>query len=544
MRRPMKTPDDAPTSETPLRRTITAPLLFLFILGDVLGAGVYALIGELARRVGGMVWLPLLVALGMAMLTAASYAELVTRHPRAGGAAVFAQEAFGQPLLSFLVGFCMLAAGVTSAAGLARAFAGDYLGAFLPAPPLPMALLFLGLVAALNARGIRESLGANVLMTVTELGGLLLIVGLGAWVLARGEGVPARVLEPPEGTSVASAVLGAALLAFYSFVGFETSANLAEEVRDVRRVYPRALFGALLTAGGVYGLVALAASTAVAPERLAASSGPLLEVVKVAGGVPPRLFAVVALVAVANGGLLTMIMASRLAYGMAEQGLLPAVFRRVLPGRRTPWVAILVTTLGAMGARGDRTAHGPGGDGGAAVAVRLPEHQRGGARPAPPARRARALPHLARSAPACPGELRRAADAAERGHLAPGGRTAGARRRAVPADPLASALKAHRGIAPPWCRCPRIERPATCISPRPRHFRPEPRPYASGFGPSSGITSTASHGKRVKCGCPSNILAAASCDGARTTTKTVSSLTTSVTPSAEVRLVGPSGPPS
>ena len=349
MRRSMTTPDDAPGSETALRRTITAPLLFLFILGDVLGAGVYALIGELARRVGGMVWLPLLVALGMALLTAASYAELVTRHPRAGGAAVFAQEAFGQPLLSFLVGFCMLAAGVTSAAGLARAFAGDYLGALLPVPPLPTALLFLGLVAALNARGIQESLGANVLMTVMELGGLLLIVGLGAWVLARGEGVPARVLESPEGASVAGAVLGAALLAFYSFVGFETSANLAEEVRDVRRVYPRALFGALLTAGGVYGLVAVAASTAVAPERLAASSGPLLEVVKVAGGVPPRLFAVVALVAVANGGLLTMIMASRLAYGMAEQGLLPAVFRRVLPGRRTPWVAIGVTTLGAMG---------------------------------------------------------------------------------------------------------------------------------------------------------------------------------------------------
>ncbi|MET0404973.1 MAG: APC family permease [Cystobacter sp.] len=338
-----------PTSDTALNRGITGPLLYLFILGDVLGAGVYALIGKLSRQVGGMVWLPLLVALGMAMLTAASYAELVTRHPRAGGAAVFAERAFGHPLLSFLVGFCMLAAGVTSAAGLSLAFAGDYLAALVQVPALPTALVFLALIAALNARGIQESLGANVLMTVVELAGLLLIVGLGAWVVWRGEGAPGRVLELPEGSSAGSAVLGAALIAFYSFVGFETSANMAEEVRDVRRVYPRALFGALLTAGAVYVLVALAATATVEPGRLAESSGPLLEVVRIAGGVPPRLFAGVALIAVANGALLTMIMSSRLTYGMAEQGLLPAVLGRVLPGRRTPWVAILATTGLAMG---------------------------------------------------------------------------------------------------------------------------------------------------------------------------------------------------
>ncbi|OJH36231.1 APC family permease [Cystobacter ferrugineus] len=342
------TASNASSSDTRLKRGITGALLYLFILGDVLGAGVYALIGKLAQGVGGMVWLPLLVALGMAMLTAASYAELVTRYPKAGGSAVFAERAFGHPVISFLVGFCMLAAGVTSAAGLSLAFAGDYLGAFIDVPRLPMALVFLTLVAALNARGIKESLGANVVMTVTEISGLLLVVLLGAWVLGRGEGDPGRVWALPEGASAGGAVLGAALIAFYSFVGFETSANLAEEVREVRRVYPRALFGALLTAGAVYVLVALAAVVAVEPERLAASSGPLLEVVEVAGGVPPRLFAGVALIAVANGGLLTMIMASRLTYGMAEQGLLPAVLGRVLPGRRTPWVAILATTLMAM----------------------------------------------------------------------------------------------------------------------------------------------------------------------------------------------------
>ncbi|RXR26058.1 APC family permease [Oerskovia turbata] len=334
---------------TPLNRSVGGRLLYVFILGDVLGAGVYALVGEMAGKVGGAVWLPLLVALGLSLLTAGSYAELVTKYPAAGGAAVFAERAFKVPIVSFLVGFCMLAAGVTSAAGLSLAFAGDYFGSFVDLPVVPVALVFLLLVAALNARGIQESLRANVAMTAIELSGLLLIVVLAAVVLTRGDASPGRALEFTQGTTPALAVLSASLIAYYSFVGFETSANLAEEVKDVRRVYPRALFGALITAGVVYVAVGVAAVAVAPPEQLAGSTGPLLEVVKVADVVPERVFAVVALVAVANGALLTMIMASRLTYGMARQGLLPAGLARVLPGRRTPWVAIVATTVVAMG---------------------------------------------------------------------------------------------------------------------------------------------------------------------------------------------------
>ena len=334
---------------TALRRAVSGKLLYVFILGDVLGAGIYALVGEIAGEAGGAIWVPMLVALVLAVLTAASYAELVTKYPRAGGSAVFAERAFGRPVVSFLVGYCMLAAGVTSAAGLSLAFAGDYLAVFLDVPAVPAALVFLLLVALLNARGIQESVRANVVMTVIEVSGLLLVVVLGAVVFGRGNGDASRVVQFPEGVSAGSAVLAAAILAYYSFVGFETSANVAEEVRDVRRVYPRALFGALLTAGVVYVLVGLVASVVLPAEDLAGSSGPLLAVVQATGiGVPAELFSAIALVAVANGALLTMIMASRMAFGMAEQRLLPPVLGRVLPGRRTPWVAIAVTTVVAM----------------------------------------------------------------------------------------------------------------------------------------------------------------------------------------------------
>lgn len=336
-------------SDTRLKRGITGPLLFAFILGDVLGAGIYALMGVLAAEVGGMLWAPLLVALLLALLTAGSYAELVTKYPRAGGAAVFAERAFRSPLVSFLVGFCMLAAGVVSAAGLAIAFAGDYFTTFVDLPAPLVAIVFLAVVGALNARGIRESMGANLVMTLIELSGLVIVIVVVAMLLAGGGGDPGRVVELPTDAALPTAVLGGAIIAYYSFVGFETSANVIEEVRNPRKSYPRALFGSLITAGVVYVLVGLASATALPPEDLVDSSGPLLDVVAAAGvGVPAWLFSLIALVAVANGALLTMIMASRLTYGMSEQELLPGVLGRVLPNRRTPWVAILTTTLIAM----------------------------------------------------------------------------------------------------------------------------------------------------------------------------------------------------
>jgi amino acid transporter len=262
---------------------------------------------------------------------------------------VFAERAFHSPIVSFVVGFSMLAAGVTSAAGLAIAFAGDYLGTFFDLPTIPVAIVFLAIVAALNARGVRESLGANLVMTAIELSGLVIVIVVVGIFLGRGGGDLSRVTAAPEGTPVALAVLSGAVIAYYSFVGFETSANMIEEVRQPRRTYPRALFGALFTAGAVYVLVGLASAAALPAGELQESSGPLLAVVEATGvSVPSWLFSLIALVAVANGALLTMIMVSRLTYGMAEQRLLPDALARVLPRRKTPWVAILTTTLAAM----------------------------------------------------------------------------------------------------------------------------------------------------------------------------------------------------
>jgi len=170
-----------------------------------------------------------------------------------------------------------------------------------------------------------------------------------AVMLGRGGGDVSRVGQFPDGAVLALAILSGAIVAYYSFVGFETSANVAEEIREPSTVYPVALFGALITAGIVYVLVGVASATALPPSELSESSGPLLAVVAASGiGVPDWVFSAIALVAVANGALLTMIMSSRLSYGMAEHGLLSAALSTVLPQRRTPWVSIVATTAVAI----------------------------------------------------------------------------------------------------------------------------------------------------------------------------------------------------
>lgn len=344
-----------------LKRSIGRTVLLLFVVGDILGAGIYALTGTVAAEVGGAIWLPFLLAFVLAALTATAYAELVARYPRAAGAALYANRAFRRPFLTFLVAFAVMMSGITSASAAARAFGGDYLAELLPfgVPTLVAAWVFLGLITLVNVLGVSESVRVNVVLTLIEATGLLVIIGIGVVALVRGEGDPGRALELNTEGAAWMGVLGGAALAFYALLGFEDSVNLAEEARHPRRDYPRALFGGLAIAGAIYLAVAFTASMLVETDVLVGSTGPLLEVVKVAGLVfPTWLFALIALLAVMNTALINMMMASRLVYGMARERIIPALFGRVQARRRTPVVAIAFTvvlalTLTATGDLGD-----------------------------------------------------------------------------------------------------------------------------------------------------------------------------------------------
>jgi APA family basic amino acid/polyamine antiporter len=340
-----------PPADPPLERAISRNMLLVLVVGDVLGAGIYALVGRVGGRVGGAIWAAFVLALALAMLTAFAYAELVTKYPQAAGAALYVNKAWRRPFVTFLVAFAVMCSGLTSAATLSRAFGGDYLAAFFDTPTTLVGLIFIVFIALVNFRGISESVRLNVVLTSIELGGLLLVVLAGvAAILDGGPSIDAgRVLEFEEGEPILAALMGGAGLAFFALIGFEDSVNMAEETRDPAGDYPRALFGGLLIAGTIYLLVTTVASIVVPTDRLAASDGPLLEVVRTdPWNLPTKLFSAIALCALANGALINMIMASRIVYGMAREGILPARLGFVHRRQRTPLVAIVATTAIAM----------------------------------------------------------------------------------------------------------------------------------------------------------------------------------------------------
>jgi APA family basic amino acid/polyamine antiporter len=331
---------------TLLRPTITRTMLTFFVIGDVLGAGIYALVGEVSGEVGGAIWSAFLLAGILAAFTATAYAELVTKYPQAAGAALYTHKAYKRPFLTFMVAFAVMSSGVSSAATLATAFGGDYLSVFVELPTLLVGVAFLAVLAAINFRGIKESVTLNLGLTTIELTGLVLVIAIGAVFLLDGGGDPGRALEWTSGEAVPLAIVSGASLAFFALIGFEDSVNVAEETKDPSRVFPRALFLGLSVALAIYLLVTLIAGMAVPTGRLSGSDGPLLEVVQLGPlAMNTKVFSAIALFALTNGALINLVMASRLIYGMARQGIVPRFMGRIHPGRRTPWVAIIFTAV-------------------------------------------------------------------------------------------------------------------------------------------------------------------------------------------------------
>ncbi|MBJ8342113.1 APC family permease [Antrihabitans sp. YC3-6] len=344
------------TEEPTLKRVMGPGLLLLFIVGDILGTGIYSLTGKVANEVGGVVWLPFLVAFTVALITAFSYLELVTKYPQAAGAALYTHKAFGIQFITFMVAFAVMSSGITSASTASRAFAANFSSAFeldlkTGVWITVIGLLFMSAVAAINFRGVGESVKLNVLLTCVELSGLLIIVFIGMWALGVGDGDFGRVTEFDTGDRTAlGGVIAATTLAFFAMVGFEDSVNMAEECKHPSKIFPKVLLIGLITTGIIYILVSITAVALVPPDQLGEGDTPLIKVVEAgAPSFPTDIFAYISMFAVANSALINMLMASRLLYGMARQGVIPKALGKVHPTRRTPYVAIVFTTLLAFG---------------------------------------------------------------------------------------------------------------------------------------------------------------------------------------------------
>ena len=339
-------------AEPSLHRVMGPWLLLLFIVGDILGTGIYALTGQVAKQVGGVVWLPFVIAFVVALVTAFSYLELVTKYPKAAGAALYTHKAFGIHFITFIVAFAVMCSGITSASTASRAFAANMsnaMGLNLSGFGITVTgLAFMAIIAAVNFRGVGESVKANVVLTCVELTGLLIIIVIGLWAIGLGQGDVSHVIQFRSGTDGGMfwPVIAATTLAFFAMVGFEDSVNMAEECKDPTRHFPKVLLAGLAITGGIYVLVSISAITLVAPEQLGEGETPLLKVVQQgAPNFPLWIFGFITMFAVANTALINMLMASRLVYGMSREHVLPPALGKVHKTRRTPYIAIGFTTL-------------------------------------------------------------------------------------------------------------------------------------------------------------------------------------------------------
>jgi APA family basic amino acid/polyamine antiporter len=327
-----------------LKRAFNLPLLTFYGLGTILGAGIYVLLGEVARSAGMATPLAFLLAAILATFSALSYAELSARFPISAGEAIYVQQAFGRRGLSRLIGLFIVAIGVVSSATLVRGFVG-YFQLFVPMAEWQIICLLVILLGGLAIKGISESAWVAAATTLIELAGLLLILAVAGENLTE---LPTRLPEMLPGSAGISmfGIVAGAFIAFYAFVGFEDIVNVAEEVKRPEVTLPRAVILSLVITTTLYLLISTLAVLTVPPEQLAASSEPLALVYEQATGREPVFITAIGLAAVINGALIQIIMASRVLYGMARQGWLPAALATVNATTRTPvFTSLLMCTL-------------------------------------------------------------------------------------------------------------------------------------------------------------------------------------------------------
>lgn len=322
-----------------LNRTLTLWPLTLYGVGTILGAGIYVIISEVAVEAGALFPLSFLVAALVAAICSLSYAEMSSRLPLSAGEAVYVKNAFGWPPLTVLIGYAVAFTGVMSAAVILRGFHG-YLSLFLETPQWLCTTVLAFALMAVAIKGVKESVTVVAIITLIEVTGLLLVTFFG---------LP-QVINHPEVlvfplADLDATIFAGAFVAFFAFIGFEDMVNMAEETKDAETVLPKAIILALVISTLLYFAVAISTQASLSLEEITASKAPLALVIERYSSLPPEVMGLIGMVAIINGGLVQVIMVSRLIYGMAKLNRAPKVFAKVSERTRTPIVATVTFSL-------------------------------------------------------------------------------------------------------------------------------------------------------------------------------------------------------
>ncbi|MBC8351231.1 MAG: amino acid permease [Planctomycetes bacterium] len=323
-----------------LKRSLGLVECTLMGVGVMLGAGIYALVGQAASLAGNTVWVSFLVASVVASFTGLSYAELSSFIPKAGGEYYYVNRAFGR-LVAFLVTWLLLVGIAVCSAAVALGFAG-YLNALIGTDEIWTASFLVMATAALLIYGIKQSAWVAGFCTVLELLGLGIIIAIGLPKLGAID-----CFEPA--ISGSSGTFAAAALVFFAYIGFEEIVQLAEETRDPEKNIPRSVLLSIAITTVLYVIVALCAISGLGWEKLGTSASPLADVAAVALGHQAfLLLAVIALFSTGNTVLILLMSAARLLYGMAEDGALPQALARIHKSRQSPYVATSAVAIIAI----------------------------------------------------------------------------------------------------------------------------------------------------------------------------------------------------
>ncbi len=317
--------------------------LTMYGVGLILGAGIYVLIGEATGLAGDSVWIAFVLGSIVALFAGLSYAELSSMFPKAAAEYTFIKNAFKNNFFAFIIGWLTVITSMIMAATVALGF-GGYFAEFLNIPIIISAIILIGILSLVNFIGIRESSWANTVFTIIEVSGLILIIIIGFTI---SEPEPVNYFESPTGLT---GIIIAFVLIFFAFIGFEDMANVAEEVRNPKKVIPRAIILSVIISGIIYVLVSLAVVRVINWEDLSLSAAPLADVAKRGLGTQGHIiFSGIALFAITNTVLITLVAGSRIIYGMAREKSFPDILAKVHSKTKTPWIAIIVIMLISIG---------------------------------------------------------------------------------------------------------------------------------------------------------------------------------------------------
>jgi basic amino acid/polyamine antiporter, APA family len=324
-----------------LKRSLGLWQTTLYGVGIIFGAGIYALIGTGAGVAGNGVWLSFVIAGILALFTGFSYAELSSMYSKDAAEYVYTKKAFGKPALSFVVEWVMLFTVIVSGATVAIGF-GGYFSHLFGVGVIASAIGLTVVLSAINYFGMKESSAFNIISTLIESAGLVVVVLIGLFFAAKSN---IDLLAMPAG-GFTSIIAGTSVI-FFAYLGFEQMVNLSEETKNPKKTMHQALIIALTISTIIYIIVAITAVSVVGADRLAASKAPLTEVVSSVMPDAAFIFSIIALFATGNTILIIMLVGSRMLYGLSMQKKLPRAFS-IIGRRNTPYVAIAFIMIVTM----------------------------------------------------------------------------------------------------------------------------------------------------------------------------------------------------